>query len=498
MKRNLSNYLLALTAGGLLPLSFAPFHYYPLAVISVALLFLTWRSVTAKQAAWLGFVFGLGFFGVGVSWVYVAIHDFGQASILLAGLMTAVFVSFLALFLAALGWLVKKLAPNDLSSSDFILLLPVAWLLFELFKGWFLTGFPWLELGVGQINGPLSGYTPVVGALGVSLLTALSAGLSIVAWRNKSLMAACALIVVWGGGQALKSVKWTEAIGEPIKVTIIQGNVSQEIKWDPDQFFKTLALYDARTAENWDSDLIIWPENSVPMFYHQVKEYFLDPLSKRAAENDTEILLGLPVLNQQTNQYFNSMTLLGKQADFYSKGHLVPFGEYIPFAWLRGLIAFFDLPMSSFSEGVGPSHIMHVDDIPVGLSICYEDVFSTDIRKSLPEARLLINASNNAWYGKSFAPQQHLQISQNRSLEMGRSTLRSTTNGISALIDYKGQLVETTPQFEEAVLTVNAQPRVGSTPYVKFGQWPMYLVSLLMLVVWAYYQRVAFNNKRAN
>lgn len=297
MTRYLPNHLVALIAGGLLPLSFAPFHFYPLAVVSLALLFFTWTSVNAKQAARLGFLFGLGFFGVGVSWVYVAIHDFGQANIFIAGLLTALFVGFLSLYLAALGWAIKKLSPNDLTSQDYVLLLPVAWLVFEWFKGWFLTGFPWLEVGIGQLDGPLSGYTPVISALGVSLLTTVSAGLLLVAIQKKVLWPVLVLMAIWFCGQTLKSQQWTQPVDEPIKISIIQGNVPQAIKWDRDQLFKTLALYRARTEENWDSDLIIWPENAVTVFYHQAKDFFLDPLNKLAAENNTEILLGLPVLN---------------------------------------------------------------------------------------------------------------------------------------------------------------------------------------------------------
>jgi apolipoprotein N-acyltransferase len=486
--------VLALVAGGLLPLSFAPFHYYPLAVIALAVLFSCWHSVTAKQAAKLGFLFGLGFFGVGVSWVYVAIHDFGQASILLATLLTAGFVGFLSLYLAVLGWGMKMLSSGDLTTRDYILLLPVGWLVFEWFKGWFLTGFPWLELGVAQIDGPLSGYTPVISVLGVSLLTAISAGLLVVCWRQKVGWPVLLLIVIWGGGQTLKIPQWTQAIDKPIKASIIQGNVSQELKWNPDQLFKTLALYQARTEQHLDSNLIIWPENAVTVFYHQAKEFFLDPLAQLAAKNNTEILLGLPVQNKETDEYYNSMVALGKQEGFYYKSHLVPFGDYVPFEWLRGLISFFDLPMSAFRPGPISDELLQVANQPIGVSICYEDVFSTEMLRSLPKATLLVNATNNAWYGDSFAPHQHLQISQNRALEMGRPILRATTNGISAVIDYKGQLVKQSAQFEEVVLTADVQPRTGPTPYVSWGQWPLWLLSLLMMMVWAYHRRVAFKN----
>lgn len=482
--------VIVLLAGMLLPLSFSPFHYYPIAVISLVLLFVSWQGISAKQAALRGFLFGLGFFGVGVSWVYVAIHDFGSAGMPLAVLLTAVFVAFFASYLAFVGWGIKKISPDTLSTVDFVLLLPVAWLAFEYFKGWFLTGFPWLEVGAGQIDGPLSGYTPIIGVLGVSLLTTLSAGLLAAAWQAKRVSLLVIVIIIWTVGYFLKPVLWTQPVDKEIKVTIIQGNIPQEIKWDPEQLYKTLALYQTRTEQHWDSDLIVWPENAVTVFYHQVKEFYLDPLEKQARANKTDILLGLPVLNQATDEYYNSIMSLGAQEGFYHKSHLVPFGDYVPFEWLRGLIKFFDLPMSSFRPGPISSELVHAAGQAIGLSICYEDTFSTEVLRSVPEASLLVNATNNAWYGDSFAPHQHLQISQNRALETGRPTIRATTNGVSALIDFKGHLQQQTAQFEEAVLTGNVQPRQGATPYVTWGQLPLWLLSLFMLLAWAYYRRV--------
>jgi apolipoprotein N-acyltransferase len=482
--------VIALLAGMLLPLSFSPFHYYPVALISLTLLFVSWQGISSKQAALRGFLFGLGFFGVGVSWVYVAIHDFGSSGMPLGALLTAVFVAFFASYLAFVGWAIKKISNETLSTIDFVLLLPVAWLVFEVFKGWFLTGFPWLEVGAGQIDGPLSGYTPIVGVLGVSLLTAISAGLLAAAWQSKRVSLLIIVVVIWTAGYLLKPVLWTQPVDKEIKVTIIQGNIPQEIKWDPEQLYKTLALYQARTEQNWDSDLIVWPENAVTVFYHQVKAFYLDPLEKLARENKTDILLGLPVLNKETDEYYNSIMALGEQEGFYYKRHLVPFGDYVPFEWLRGIIKFFDLPMSSFRPGPISNELVHAAGQAIGLSICYEDTFSTEVLRSVPEASLLVNATNNAWYGDSFAPHQHLQISQNRALETGRPTIRATTNGVSALIDFKGHLQQQTEQFKEAVLTGNVQPRQGATPYVMWGQMPLWLFSLFMLMVWTYYRRV--------
>jgi apolipoprotein N-acyltransferase len=486
----------ALLAGMAMPLAFAPFQYYPVALLSVMLLFLSWDGVDAKQAAIRGFLFGLGLFGVGVSWIYVAIHEFGQASMLLAGLLTGLFVAFLALYLAALGWGIKKLTvKTTFTKLDYLFLLPVAWLFFDWFKGWFLTGFPWLDLGVSQIEGPLSGYIPVVGALGVSLIGALSAGLLASVWQFKQLSALLVLMVIWAGGAALNTIEWTYESDDPITVSLIQGNVPQGIKWDREQVLKTLSLYQTKTQEHWQSDLIVWPENAATVFYHQAKEVFFDPLAIEARENNTDILLGLPIYDDDGARYYNGMMSLGAETGFYHKRHLVPFGDYVPFEWLRGLIAFFDLPMSSFYPGEDSQVLLTAAGQKVGVSVCYEDAFSNEVLDTLPEASVLVNATNNAWYGDSFAPHQHLQISQNRALETGRPIIRSTTNGISALIDYRGALQATTAQFEMAVLTGKVQPRQGMTFYVQWQQWPLLILALFMLLVWAYYRRNDLNKQ---
>ncbi len=483
--------IIALLAGMALPLAFSPFHYYPVAVISLMLLFLSLQGLTAKQAAVRGYLFGLGFFGVGISWVYVAIHDFGGSGILLAGLLTAVFVAFLAIFVGLITWGSKKLTGPVLTSWDYLLLLPVAWLVFEWIKIVFLTGFPWLELGVSQIDGPLRGYTPIIGVLGVSLLVTFSAGLLAVVWQLKRWWLISVFVVIWFAGYSLNSIVWTHPVADEIKVSIIQGNVPQATKWDPKQIFKTLALYQARTEQHWDSDLIVWPENATPIFYHQAKKLFFDPLGELAKQNNTDLLIGLPVKADDSDAYFNSMMSLGSSHEFYYKRHLVPFGEFVPFAWLRGLIAFFDLPMSSFEQGPEAQGLFDVAGQKIGASICFEDVFSNEILTALPEATILVNASNNGWYGDSFAPHQHLQISQNRALETGRPIVRATTNGISAFIDEQGYIQIRSQQFKEQVLTAMVQPRQGATPYVAFGQWTVFLLSLFMLMIWAYH-RVKF------
>lgn len=480
--------LLAAIAGAILPLAFAPFNFYPLAILSLMGLFLSWHKATAKQAFWRGGLFGLSMFGVGVSWIYVAIHVFGQSGMLLAGLLTFLFVAFLASYIAVLGWLIKKFSAADFTLKDYLLLLPVAWLGLELFRAWFLSGFPWLELGVSQIDGPLAGYAPIIGINGVSLLVAFTAALLLYSVQNRVWLWLLPIVSLWVGGAALRHVDWTIPVSEPVKTTIVQGNVPQHIKWNSEQLVNTLVLYQKMSESHWDSDLIVWPENALPTFYHQLQDFYLTPLQQAAQSHQTDMLIGLPVRDDNGRDYYNSMLKLGENEAFYHKRHLVPFGDYVPFEWLRGLIGFFNLPMSSFVAGTEEQPLLEVAGQKIGVSICYEDVFSTEVLATLPQATMLVNATNNAWYGDSFAPHQHLQISRSRALETGRPLIRATTNGISAFVDEKGQILARTAQFEKATLTADIQPREGTTPYVNWQRWPVWLMSVFMLLLWAYYR----------
>ena len=184
------------------------------------------------------------------------------------------------------------------------------------------------------------------------------------------------------------------------------------------------------------------------------------------------------------------MMSLGKEQRFYHKRHLVPFGDFVPLEnWLRGLIRFFDLPMSGFSAGPEEQSLLRVAGHRVGITICYEDAFGEEVIRALPEADFLINATNNAWYGDSLAPHQHLQISRMRALETGRYLVRATTNGISAIIGPHGELLMQSPQFATHVLTGRIQPMQGATPYVRFGNTPLLLLLAGMLVLaWLRYR----------
>lgn len=476
-----------IVAGMLLPLAHAPFGLASLSILSPLLLFYFLSDASPRQAGWYGWCYGLGMFGVGVSWVFVAIHTFGYTPFWLAILLTFLFVAFIALFIALQGYVGAKLIQRLNNAPRWLItvwVLPGVWFLQEWFRGWFLTGFPWLNLGYAHTDSPLAGYAPLFGVYGISWLCVFTAGLLLALMRKQLRwpLPVSLILVIWLSGLLLQTEEWSEAIGKPLKVSLVQGNLPQISKWDEAQIEHRNQTYARLTREHWDSDLVLWPENALTIFYHQLREHYLAPLAAEARQHHTAIILGLPVLNREKNQYYSSLLSL-QQQQFYHKSHLVPFGEYVPLeSVLRGLISFFNLPMSGFSPGEKDQPALQAAGYLIAPSICYEDAFGEELIRFLPAANLLVNASNNAWYGDSFAPHQHLQISRMRALETGRDVLRVTTNGISAIIDQHGKVQGRSPQFTTYVLSGTAQPRRGATPYVNWGNYPVLWFNLSVLL----------------
>lgn len=488
------SWFLVFLSGAMVPLSFAPFNtsqaifsyllFFPLAVFFLQLL----HTRHAKEAFYKGLLFGVGLFSVGVSWIYVAIHDFGAAHWSLAGLFTLLFVLFLAVFYGLMGWgvfklrkMTKKSGQQTVFSENVVILffMPVLWVFLEWLRSWFLTGFPWLLMGYPMIETPLAAYAPLVGIYGLSLLVILISALLVARIKAVySVLSMSALFVIAG---LLGQIQWSEPQGGSLSVALIQGNVEQSVKWDRKQLEKTKQLYVSLSKDRWqNNDLIIWPENAIPFFYHQLESSFYRHLSLQARQTQTELITGLPFFDDTTQQYYNAMTNLGGQQGFYYKTHLVPFGEYVPLASLiRGIIQFFNMPMSGFSAGSAEQPPLLIKGNKVVVTLCYEDVFAQDVIPQIPQSQFMINLSNNGWYGDSFAPHQHLEMARMRALETSRDIIRSTTSGISAVINFKGDVLVKGPQFKTAVVNGEVQPRTGTTPYVLWGNKPLWAVFVL-------------------
>jgi apolipoprotein N-acyltransferase len=498
--------------GLLLPLAFAPFEAPFLAIIALALLFAAWSNATPGQAFRRGYLFGLGQFGLGVSWVYVSMHDYGGAGILEAAGLTALFALFLALYPGLAGWLaVRCLGVNrqpprpsalaeegsgEVTQRAFhsIAVFPAAWILLEWFRGWFLSGFPWLQIGYSQIDTPLSGLAPVFGVYGVGWALAVLAGLLLAAprWSGRrrwgGLIAVLGLV---GLSESLGHIEWTRPGGEPFKVALLQGNVPQDVKWQPEFQRATLQTYMDMTREHWDAKLIVWPETAVPAFYQQVKDSFLAGLEAEARDHGTDLLIGVPYYNAAEDHYYNAVAALGQTPGFYFKRHLVPFGEFLPLRPLLGwILDILQIPLGDFASGNGRQPPLIAAGHPLAASICYEDIFGSESLVSLPQAAYLVNVTNDAWFGNSIAPHQHAQMARMRALETGRWMLRATNTGVTAFIDPKGAVSLRAPLFRKASLAGSITPMQGSTPYILWGDGPVIVGAFVLLgsLAWRHHQ----------
>jgi apolipoprotein N-acyltransferase len=482
----------SLLAGAALPLSLAPLDWWPVAPLALCVLLLAALHGSPAAAAWRGWLFGLGSFGVGTSWIFVSIHTYGDASAPLAGLLTFLFCGGLALF-TALGvfawarWMRGR-------PGGVLLGFPAMWVLTEWLREWCLTGFPWLYAGYSQVDGPLSGWAPVVGVYGLGLMVAGSAAViaSVAAQpREDSRARRIALAVmatIWLAGWPLSHIEWSRPSGKPLSVAMVQGNIPQLLKWEPDHLQNTLGIYAKLSRPLWGSDLVVWPESSVPAYFDTVADFLAEQATQAAAGGST-LLLGLPSREDDPSSRrgyaaFNSVVALGAESGIYHKRHLVPFGEYVPLeSTLRGLIAFFDLPMSSFSSGPADQALLRGAGTAIAPLVCYEIVYPELVRGGvLAGATLLLTVSNDTWFGASLGPLQHLQMAQMRALENSRDLVRATNDGISALIDHQGRITVRGAQFTREVIRGEVQPREGLTPFARLGCWPVIGLCLLMLL----------------
>jgi apolipoprotein N-acyltransferase len=485
-------------AGLLLTLSFAPFGYSFLALVALVYLFASWQNSSAKRAALRGYLFGLGAFGSGVSWVYISMHDFGGAGVFGSGLLTALFVAFWALFPALAGYLSVKI-----KGVGWIILVPVIWILVEYFRGyWLLNGFPWLQIAYSQMETPLAGYIPVVGVYGTGFIVALTAtviveigrcrGEFIRLGRLKSpLQLIMTLAILWGTGGVLRNQTWTHEIGQPLRVSMIQGNIGQDQKWRPENKINTLLKYKRMTEANWDSKVIIWPETAIPAYLDQVEQNFLTPLANDAKQHNADLIISVPVQEQSPIKNFNAVITLGKEQGMYRKTHLLPFGEYLPLQPLSGFVLdLIHTRLGNFTPGAISQPLLKAGGYPFITLICYEDAFGDLSIQGLPDAAFLVNVTNDGWFGDTIEPHQHMQMARMRAIETGRFLLRSTNTGMTGIVSPTGVIINQAPLFQETVLTGTITPMGGMTPYARFGDKPVIGLMIILLFCAQGYGRI--------
>ena len=484
-------YIATFILGALAVLGFAPFYIFPVPIIAlVGLVYLWAKTESAIERFLLGFCFGLGLYCVGIYWIYISLHDFGGMPWWLAGFCTFCLCAFMALFPALVGFLSARFGCLIISA-------PVLWGLSDWVRSWIFTGFPWLTMGYSQVpHSPLAGYMPIFGVYGVSVIAVFIAAIigvwlaskpQNVIWKRNAI-AALTLIIVAGG--VLKVVEWTTPIGKPISVALLQGNVAQDEKWSPEAAQTTIDTYMQMIIAS-KAQLIVTPETALPVISSQLAPSITDALSAKAKQNGGDILVGLVQINSSLaqpdyDQYYNSAISYGTSpSQSYSKNHLVPFGEFIPLKQIFGWIYrdYLNIPLSDLSRGGTKQQPMNLVGQKIAVNICYEDVFGEEIIRQLPAASMLVNMTNDAWYGQSFAANQHLQFSQARALETGRFMLRATNTGATAAIDQHGYVLAHVPHFTKTTLNLAAQGFADSTPYVRFGNWP-FIVFCFTILIW--------------
>ena len=480
----------ALVAGLTLAAAFAPLNAWPLALLAPAVLFWLWLDApTPREAAWLGFCFSVGTFSAGTWWLYISIHGFGQAPVWLACVLLAALVGLMSAYQAGLGYVLARWLPRGPGLGTLVAM-PAAWLLVEGWRGWFLSGFPWLSLGYSQTDTWLAGLAPVGGVTLLSAVLLLGAGGLVTLLRGRGLrlkaLGAAGLVLPWLLGLALGKVEWTQPVGEPVSVAILQGAIPQDMKWLEDNRDTTLDLYKKLNTEALGAQLIVWPESAPPDLANNIAPYLGSIWSAaRAAKSD--VVMGVVRVDDDGETYYNSILALGAAPSFYDKHHLVPFGEYFPVpAFVRRWLRLMSLPYSDFMPGATGQPPLAAGGLRLAASICYEDAYPGEQRGAMRASTALVNVTNDAWFGKAGARYQHFQIARMRAIESQRFMLRAANDGVSAVIGARGEVVATAPEYEPAVLRGLVQPRSGSTPYLITGSAPVLglaALSLLGLVV---------------
>lgn len=473
----------ALLLGALLPLAFAPLEWSWLAILIPCGLIFVWEySRSMREAALIGFAFGLAFFATGVYWIYYSIYTYGHSPLWLAWFLMLLLCMVLALFPAVLGLLLRLIPASK--SMRYLLLYPSLWTLLEGIRAIIGSGFPWLSLGYSQNDSFLAGFAPFVGVYGLSWLCIFLGALLYIAYQKRRIMPIIIFIGIYALGFGLKQIDWGTDNPPLLSVALVQGNVTQDTKWDPWQLPNNINHYLNMTEPYLgNTDLVIWPEAAIPANIRYVKPT-LNHMDTVLKQNHTTLLTGIGDSDDNQQSYYNALILLGPSQGLYYKRHLVPFGEYLPLQrWLSKLLEYWQLPNASLSAGPMKATALNVNGIDVAPFICYEIIFPGLVRQSLPRAQVLVTISDDAWFGDSSALSQHLQMAQMRSLEMARPQLFVSNSGITAIIDFQGTVQQQLPIDIAKVLPGIIMPHEGITPFIVYGSWPVWGLSILFLLL---------------
>lgn len=464
--------ILSMIAGAASALAFQPVDWHWLAVLTPAILLHNILYRAPKAAFRNGFYFGLSFFTCGIYWVYICININTGAPAFVTFLMSAVLISYCAFYYGLLTWLTCKLATTPIGRLK---LFPFAWVVSEYFRSNFFTGFPWLVLGYSQTDSILSSWYPLIGILGTSfILTVIASLLCAIPYFFKtqraeltySLMGITFILLI---SAILQKIEWTHANQKSLNVTIIQANINQQEKWSRAHWQGLLSRYLSQTREHLDSDLIVWPETAIPLLLEESIDA-LKPLEKQLIQTNTQLIFGVPVSTRHHKNYYNALHVLGSLQPDYDKKHLVIFGETTPFAHLlKPLLDVLNVPMSDYSAGTKPVTFT-IQDVQIAPQICFDIVYSDVLKQTVKNSDMLLLASDDSWFGNSWALSQHLQIARARAIQMGRWEIIATNDGISSIVDQKGRIIGELPKKQIGTLSARVPGYEGNTPWVRiFG-----------------------------
>lgn len=468
--------------GLLFPLGFAPFHLPGMAIIGMAFFYHGLRSPSLKSPLLSGFLFGLGAFGLGTSWVYVSINEYGHLHSILAAFITFLFLSYLSFFPAIVAYVFSKL---DFKNQPLYsgLLFSTLWILGEFARASLFSGFPWLLLGVGQFDTPLKFLLPITGVFGSSFLSCFAATLLSNGIKAQGRQRSFYLLSVVGlilFPLLFKSLSFIKEEGKAISVGIIQANLSMRDKWDEKFFRELMQLYQKNIEQSLGTELIVMPESAIPLPSMYVGN-FLQRLEAKAKAAGSAILLGIPEpAHWDENTYFNTLLGMGKAKGSYLKQHLVPFGEYIPWP-LQGLSNLLGFPAANIASGESNQNLIQMQNHPIASLICYELAYGSLLRQQLPAAHWIVSISEDGWFGHSLAMYQKLQMAQVLALETGRFHVLSNNNGLSSVINTEGKIIDSLPAFSTGILQTHLFAASGSTPWVRFGDAPILWLSFLSI-----------------
>ncbi|MEM8593968.1 MAG: apolipoprotein N-acyltransferase [Pseudomonadota bacterium] len=505
-KQQLMYSLLFLLSGSLISLSLAPYNIWPAAIIAIVLLLLGMHKTHGKRLYWYAGYFGFGQFASGMYWIYISIHEQSNTPAVIAAPMTVAWCAFLSLFTVLFAALYTKLRayressnPHQTMQLSDVFLVPAIWVLVDALRGVALTGLPWLYIGHAHIDTPLSGWVPIIGVHMNTFIIVLAASAIVYALQKHIRFASfpvITLLALIAGtaviGQHLKDTEWTTPISDKqASLSLIQANIPQEEKWLPQKRDAILERYASLLSErirhnteqgNADQHVYIFPETALPDYAFKLEAY-LDEQARKLDDTNSSLFTGIVEYDMLSQQIFNAIFSIGDNPHVYKKQHLVPFGEYIPFQWLRKLSDFFNLPMSNFSSGAPNQSPLQHAGFTFAPLVCFEAVFAKQVRLAARDTHALLTISNLTWFGRSSASAQLMQIAQFRALENGRYLIHATNNGMTGIVNHKGKLIEQLPQFTSGTLTTQVPGYTGNTLYNRWGDRPILIVCLSLLLL---------------